>query len=67
MVKIFFLLNLLLFTSFSNAQLIFKALCSNGEQATFTFFEGNTNNWLIYIQGGVWLQTKTNIDQEIMD
>ena len=56
MVKIFFLLNLLLFTSFSNAQLIEtkdpKALCSNGEQATFTFFEGNTNNWLMYIQGG---------------
>ena len=56
MVKIFFLLNLFLFTSFSNAQLIEtkdpKALCSNGEQATFTFFEGNTNNWLMYIQGG---------------
>ncbi len=56
MVKIFFLLNLLLFASFSNAQLIKtndpKALCSNGEQATFTFFEGNTNNWLMYIQGG---------------
>ncbi len=56
MVKIFFLLNLLLFTSLSNAQLIEtkdpKALCSNGEQATFTFFEGNTNNWLMYIQGG---------------
>ncbi|MDA9713875.1 pectinacetylesterase family protein [Alphaproteobacteria bacterium] len=56
MLKIFFLLNLLLFTSFSNAQLIEtkdpKALCSNGEQATFTFFEGNTNNWLMYIQGG---------------
>ena len=56
MVKVFFLLNLLLFTSFSNAQLIKtkdpKALCSNGEQATFTFFEGNTNNWLLYIQGG---------------
>ena len=56
MLKIFFLLNLLLFTSFSNAKLIetkdTKALCSNGEQATFTFFEGNTNNWLMYIQGG---------------
>ena len=56
MVKIFFLLNLLLFASFSNAKLIKtkdpKALCSNGEQATFTFFEGNTNNWLMYIQGG---------------
>ena len=56
MVKIFFLLNLLLFTSLSNAQLIEtrdpKALCSNGEQATFTFFDGNTNNWLMYIQGG---------------
>ena len=56
MVKIFLLLNLFLFTSFLNAQLIEtkdpKALCSNGEQATFTFFEGNTNNWLMYIQGG---------------
>ena len=56
MVKIFFLLNFLLFASFSNAKLIKtkdpKALCSNGEQATFTFFEGNTNNWLMYIQGG---------------
>ena len=29
-----------------------KALCSNGEQATFTFFEGKSNNWLMYIQGG---------------
>ena len=52
MVKIFFLLNLLLFTSFSNAQLIKtkdpKALCSNGEQATILPFF-NTNNWLMYI------------------
>ena len=29
-----------------------KALCSNGEQATFTFFEGNSKNWLIHFQGG---------------
>ena len=29
-----------------------KALCSNGEQATFTFFEGNSKNWLVHFQGG---------------
>lgn len=29
-----------------------NALCSNGEQATFTYFKGNSNNWLMYIQGG---------------
>ena len=29
-----------------------KALCSNGEQATFTYFKGNSNNWLMYFQGG---------------
>ena len=51
-----FLSLLLLFYLPLNAKLIEtknpKALCSNGEQATFTFFEGKSNNWLMYIQGG---------------
>lgn len=28
------------------------ALCSNGEQATYAYFEGSSNNWLVYILGG---------------
>ena len=55
MSKLFFLFFFFLFNSL-NAELIStknpKALCSNGEQATFTFFEGKSNNWLMYIQGG---------------
>ena len=51
-----FILFLILFSFSSNAELINtknpKALCSNGEQATFTYFEGKSNNWLMYIQGG---------------
>ena len=55
MLKILSLLFLLFYYPL-NAKLIetksSKALCSNGEQATFTFFEGKSNNWLMYIQGG---------------
>lgn len=28
------------------------ALCNNGEQATFRYIEGTSDNWLVYIQGG---------------
>ena len=54
MIKLLFIVFLFCFPL--NAKLIEtkspKALCSNGEQATFTFFEGKSNNWLMYIQGG---------------
>ncbi len=54
--KYLFLFYFLIITTLANAQLIKtknpKALCSNGEQATFTYFAGNSNNWLMYIQGG---------------
>ena len=47
---------LLLFSFSAYADLFYtknpKALCSNGEQANFTYFEGNSKNWLIYFQGG---------------
>ena len=56
MKKFLFLFYFLIITTLANAQLIKtknpKALCSNGEQATFTYFAGNSNNWLMYIQGG---------------
>ena len=46
----------LFITTLANSQLMStkdpKALCSNGEQATFTYFAGNSHNWLMYIQGG---------------
>ena len=30
-----------------------EALCSNGEQATYAYFDdGNSNDWLVYIHGG---------------
>ncbi len=49
------ILSLLLFSS-SNAEILKtkdpKALCSNGKQATFNFYENKSNNWLIYFQGG---------------
>jgi hypothetical protein len=54
--KYLFLFYFLIITTLANAQLIKtknpEALCSNGEQATFTYFAGNSNNWLMYIQGG---------------
>jgi hypothetical protein len=28
------------------------ALCNNGEQATYAYFEGTGNDWLVYIHGG---------------
>ena len=37
------------------------ALCSNGEQATYAYFDdGNSNDWLVYIHGG---GVATNADQ----
>jgi hypothetical protein len=51
-----FILFLFLFSFSAYADLINtknpKALCSNGEQATFTYFQGNSKNWLMYVQGG---------------
>ncbi len=51
-----FILFLLFFSFSAYADLLNtknpKALCSNGEQATFTYFEGNSKYWLIYFQGG---------------
>ena len=29
-----------------------KALCSNGEQANFSYFENNTDDWFVYFWGG---------------
>ena len=38
-----------------------EALCSNGEQATYAYYNnGESNNWLVYIHGG---GVATNADQ----
>ena len=29
-----------------------KALCSNGEQANFSYFENESNDWFVYFWGG---------------
>ena len=65
------LLILFLFCFPLNAKLIEtkspKALCSNGEQATFTFFEGNSKNWLIHFQGGNGHHTQSRLSARRSD
>ena len=29
-----------------------EALCNNGAQATYSYFEGESKNWLVFVQGG---------------
>ena len=69
MIKLLFILFLFCFPL--NAKLIEtkspKALCSNGEQATFTFFEGKSNNWLMYIQGGGVAANEDQYRSRMMD
>ncbi len=50
------LVSFLFFSSLTKAQLLetkdSKALCSNGEQANFSYFENSSNDWFLYFWGG---------------